>query len=263
MPTKSEMTVSTGHMRMPASTRGTTSLRIGIGAERAQRVDLLGDDHRSELGGDARADAARSISAVSTGPSSLIIDALTSRPTNGRAPNWSSVMPLCSASTAPVKKPVSSTTVSDPEPMCVELLDRCRGSRTAGVNDARESPPSRAARTPAPRATAAFSHSIECAQHASALHRRGRQARGRRPAALRISSRSARRLLEVEVGGGLPSSRASSVARCAIAARPASEHAGAARRGRARRSSRARTTLDSTSSIALTIDVGVMPCSSL
>ena len=54
----SEMTVRTGAMKKPASTRGTTSLRIGIGAERAQRVDLIGHDHRAELGGDARADAA-------------------------------------------------------------------------------------------------------------------------------------------------------------------------------------------------------------
>ena len=58
-----------------------------------------------------------SISAVSTGPSSLIIEALTSRPTNGRAPNWSSVKPDCSASTAPVKSPVSTTTVSEPMPI--------------------------------------------------------------------------------------------------------------------------------------------------
>jgi hypothetical protein len=57
-----------------------------------------------------------SINPVSTGPSSLIIDALTRRPTTGRAPNWSSVSPLCSARTAPVKKPVSRTTVSDCTP---------------------------------------------------------------------------------------------------------------------------------------------------
>ena len=54
---------------------------------------------------------------VSTGPSSFTIDALTSRPTIERAPNWSSVMPDCSASTMPVKMPVSSTTVSDPMPI--------------------------------------------------------------------------------------------------------------------------------------------------
>ena len=58
-----------------------------------------------------------SMSAVSTGPSSLIIDALTSRPTTGRAPNWSSVTPLCDVSAAPVNRPVSSTTVSDPTPI--------------------------------------------------------------------------------------------------------------------------------------------------
>ena len=58
MPTKSEMTVSTGAMKNPASMRGTTSLRDRVGAERAQRVDLVGDHHRPELGGDARADAA-------------------------------------------------------------------------------------------------------------------------------------------------------------------------------------------------------------
>ena len=54
----SAITVSTGAMKNPASTRGTTSLRIGIGAERAQRVDLIGDDHRAELRGNARPDAA-------------------------------------------------------------------------------------------------------------------------------------------------------------------------------------------------------------
>jgi len=58
-----------------------------------------------------------SISAVSTGPSSLTIDALTSRPTYGRAPNWSIVKPDCSASTAPVNSPVRTTTLSDPTPM--------------------------------------------------------------------------------------------------------------------------------------------------
>ena len=58
-----------------------------------------------------------SISAVSTGPSSLIIDALISRPTTERPPNWSSVRPLCRASAAPVKKPVSTTTVSEPTPI--------------------------------------------------------------------------------------------------------------------------------------------------
>ena len=58
-----------------------------------------------------------SINAVSTGPSSLIIDALTRRPTTGRAPNWSSVRPLCAVMAIPVNSPVSSTTVSEPTPI--------------------------------------------------------------------------------------------------------------------------------------------------
>ena len=88
MPTKSEITVSTGAMRNPGEHARHDQLADRIGAERAQRVDLIGDDHRPELGGDAGADAAGTASApVSTGPSSLIIDALTSRPTTGRAPN--------------------------------------------------------------------------------------------------------------------------------------------------------------------------------
>ena len=52
MPTVLAITVSTGAMKNPASTRGTTSLPIGS-VPSAQRVDLVGDDHRSEFGGDA------------------------------------------------------------------------------------------------------------------------------------------------------------------------------------------------------------------
>ena len=46
-------------MMMPAARRGATSLRIGIGAEDAQGVDLLGHDHRAELRRHARPHAAR------------------------------------------------------------------------------------------------------------------------------------------------------------------------------------------------------------
>ena len=87
MPTKSEMTVSTGAMKMPASTRGTTSLRIG--SVPSARSALIWSVTTIEPSSAAMPDPTRpvSISAVSTGPSSLIIDALTSRPTTGRAPN--------------------------------------------------------------------------------------------------------------------------------------------------------------------------------
>src|SRR6187551_2481545 len=98
MPTVFAMTVSTGAIKKPASTRGTTSLRIG--SVPSARSALIWSVTTIDPSSAAMPDPMRpdSISAVSTGPSSLIIDALTSRPTTGRAPNWSSVSPLCSAS---------------------------------------------------------------------------------------------------------------------------------------------------------------------
>ena len=74
-------------MMNPASTRGTTSLRIGS-VPRA-RSALICSVTTIEPSSAAMPDPTRpaSINAVSTGPSSLIIDALIRRPTNGRAPN--------------------------------------------------------------------------------------------------------------------------------------------------------------------------------
>jgi hypothetical protein len=117
MPTVLAMTVSTGAMKKPASTRGTTSLRTG--SVPSARRALIWSVTTIEPSSAAMPDPMRpaSIRPVSTGPSSLTIEALTRRPTNGRAPNWSSVMPVCSARTAPVKNPVSTTTVSEPTPM--------------------------------------------------------------------------------------------------------------------------------------------------
>ena len=87
MPTKSEMTVRTGAIKKPASTRGTTSLRIG--SVPSARSALIWSVTTIEPSSAAMPEPMRpvSISAVSTGPSSLTIDALTSRPTTGRAPN--------------------------------------------------------------------------------------------------------------------------------------------------------------------------------
>lgn len=111
------MTVSTGAMKNPASMRGTTSLRVG--SVPSARRALIWSVTTIEPSSAAMPEPTRpvSISAVSTGPSSLIIDALTRRPTTGLAPNWSSVRPVCIASAAPVKRPVSSTTVIDPTPI--------------------------------------------------------------------------------------------------------------------------------------------------
>ena len=74
-------------MKRPASTRGTTSLRIG--SVPSARSALIWSVTTIEPSSAAMPDPMRpvSISAVSTGPSSLTIDALTRRPTTGRAPN--------------------------------------------------------------------------------------------------------------------------------------------------------------------------------
>ena len=117
MPTALAMMVSTGVMKKPASMRGTTSLRTG--SVPSARKALIWSVTIIEPSSAAIPDPTRpaSISPVKTGPSSLTIDALIKRPTKSRAPNWSSVMPVLSASTAPVKNPVSKTTVSDPMPI--------------------------------------------------------------------------------------------------------------------------------------------------
>ena len=58
MPTTSASMVSSGRTSTSAMTRGKTRKWIGIEPERAQRVDLLRDLHRAELGGERRARAA-------------------------------------------------------------------------------------------------------------------------------------------------------------------------------------------------------------
>ena len=87
MPTASLMTVSTGTITVPATTRGTTSLRTGsVPSDRSAAICSVTTIDPSSA---AMPDPTRpvTISAVSTGPSSLTIDALTSRPTIERAPN--------------------------------------------------------------------------------------------------------------------------------------------------------------------------------
>ena len=56
------------------------------------------------------------ISPVSTGPSSRTIDSETSLPVSESDPNCCRVLEVCSASTAPVKKPVRITMGSEPTP---------------------------------------------------------------------------------------------------------------------------------------------------
>ena len=81
------MMVRTGTIKTPASTRGTASLRIG--SVPSARSALICSVTIIEPSSAAMPEPTRpvTISAVSTGPSSLTIEALTRRPTAVRAPN--------------------------------------------------------------------------------------------------------------------------------------------------------------------------------
>ncbi len=57
------------------------------------------------------------ISAVSTGPNSRTREIVTSSPVLPTAPYWASALDICSAMTAPVKKPVRTTIGRLPKPM--------------------------------------------------------------------------------------------------------------------------------------------------
>ena len=57
------------------------------------------------------------IKPVSTGPSSRTMESDTSCPVSDSEPNCCSVLEVCNASTAPVKKPVSTTMGSEPTPI--------------------------------------------------------------------------------------------------------------------------------------------------
>ena len=57
------------------------------------------------------------INPVSTGPSSRTIESETSWPVSDERAEAASVLEVCSASTAPVKKPVRTTMGSEPTPM--------------------------------------------------------------------------------------------------------------------------------------------------
>ncbi len=87
IPKVSAITVRTGAISVVAMTRGTTSLRSGSvpRARSALTWSVTTIDPSSAAMPDPTRPA--NISAVSTGPSSRIIEALTSRPTSVRAPN--------------------------------------------------------------------------------------------------------------------------------------------------------------------------------
>ena len=139
-----------------------------------------------------------SISAVSTGPSSLTIEALTRRPTNGRAPNWSSVMPGLQRQHRAREEAGEEHDGERAEADGVELLDDVADSRTAGVTMPRASPPASCVYSCTSR-SAVLSHSVTQRRHELG-------AAARRPAPSSAAAQrldpvaQRRRALEIEVG---------------------------------------------------------------
>jgi phospholipid/cholesterol/gamma-HCH transport system permease protein len=100
-----------------ASTRGVTSFLIGS-VPRVLRASICSVTRMDPIWA-AIPEPTRpaTISPASTGPSSRIIDPATRRPMYIVAPNWAICTLDCSASTIPVKNPVSSTMPSDFTPI--------------------------------------------------------------------------------------------------------------------------------------------------
>ena len=116
-PTRSEMMTRKNSMAVAAMTRGVTSFLEGsVPRARMASICSVTTMEPSSL---AMPEALRpeTIRPVSTGPSSRTMESETSCPVSDSEPKRSSVFEVCRASTAPVKKPVSTTMGSEPTPM--------------------------------------------------------------------------------------------------------------------------------------------------
>ena len=116
-PTRSEMMLRKNSMTTVATTRGVTSFFEGsTPIARMASICSVTFMEPSSLAMPLEFRPA-TIKPVSTGPSSRTIENDTSWPVSESEPNCCSVPEVCSASTAPVKKPVSTTMGSDPTPI--------------------------------------------------------------------------------------------------------------------------------------------------
>ena len=117
VPTASEMMVRKKSVKMVAKRRGVTSFFSGsVPRARMASICSVTIMEPSSL---AIPEALRpeTMRLVSTGPSSLIIERLTSSPVIAVAPNCAREEADCSASTPPVKNPVRITMGREPMPI--------------------------------------------------------------------------------------------------------------------------------------------------
>ena len=116
-PTRSEMMLRKNSMTTLAMTRGVTSFLVGsTPMARMASICSVTFMEPSSLAMPLELRPA-TIRPVSTGPSSRTMESETSLPVSDSEPNCCSVLEVCSASTAPVKKPVRITMGSEPTPI--------------------------------------------------------------------------------------------------------------------------------------------------
>src|SRR4051812_47428240 len=116
-PTRSEIIVRKNSINTDDNTRGVTSFFMGsVPSARMASICSVTTMEPSSL---AMPDEFRpaTIRLVSTGPSSRTMEVETSWPTSVIDPKRCNVLEVCSASTAPVKKPVNTTIGSEPTPI--------------------------------------------------------------------------------------------------------------------------------------------------
>src|ERR1700734_450461 len=130
IPQASEIIVRKNNMNTVATSLGVTSLRYG--SVPSARIASICSDTFIEPSSLAIPEAFRpeTINPVNTGPNSFTIERVTSSPVMFTAPNSFSETAACSASTQPVKNPVSTTIGSEPTPIehiCVKISAVYRG----------------------------------------------------------------------------------------------------------------------------------------
>ncbi len=113
----SERTVRKNNMKTVAVTRGVTNFFMGSvpSARIASICSVTTMDPSSLAMPDAFRPATRM--PVSTGPNSRTMESATSSPMRLMEPKRCRVLALCTASTAPVKNPISTTMGSEPTPI--------------------------------------------------------------------------------------------------------------------------------------------------
>ena len=116
MPEKFITVVSIGSAMMQAIDARHDQVVEGVDGGRLERVDLLGDPHRAELGADAGADAARQQQPAVSGPVSRTSAMASPAGIIDSAPNRSSDARVCIERTTPTATPDTAMSGAERSP---------------------------------------------------------------------------------------------------------------------------------------------------